>query len=155
MYFVFSFCTGGRKEHKDQRHHERQLYNRACGFLVSDLGELPLICYFKILASILGIAGASLPGGCPVRGYSLNYMGYIDTQGCREVAAASKSCCLRKRWSLAVFWQVGHSVKDNKWFLGCTHTIIQYLNHSELSTCKWKVWNKFPTTPTIGTTATS
>ena len=97
MYFVFSFCTGGRKEHKDQRHHERQLYNRACGFLVSDLGELPLICYFKILPSILGIAGASLPGGCPVRGYSLNYMGYIDTQGCREVAAASKSCCLRKR----------------------------------------------------------
>ena len=59
----FPFCAGGRKKYKDQRHHERQLYNRACGFLVSDLGELAFLCYFKTLASILGIEGASLPGG--------------------------------------------------------------------------------------------
>ena len=43
-----------------------------------------------------------------------------------------------KRRSLDGFWQVhvGHSVKDIKWFLGYTRTIIQYLNHIELSTCK-------------------
>ena len=46
MHFVFSFCAGGRKKYKDQRHYERQLCYKACGFLVSDLGELALFFLF-------------------------------------------------------------------------------------------------------------
>jgi len=46
-----------------------------------------------------------------------------------------------------------HTVQDNKQSLGYTCTVIRYLYHIELS--KWKVWNKFLTTLSIGGTITS
>ena len=69
--------------------------------------------------------------------------------------AAGKICQLRNKWSLAGFWQVIHWVNNNKQFLGYAHMIIQYLSNIEMSTCKWKVWNKFLTTLSIVATVTS
>ena len=40
-------------------------------------------------------------------------------------------------------------------FFGYAHTIIWYLNHIKLTTCKWKVCNTFLTTLSISATKTS